>query len=169
MREKMAMSTTILDNETRLCRSLIFSPTVEKTLKLLRVLFVLGPIDRFLNVLPTYVNEERKIGNLNGNFSYILLELNLAYKLLSPFKEEGLNFLVQEYENYVTRTLNDQIDPTKLTPASFVEIICAKHIYFQKFADEVFEGSHDMNDGYRRVCLGILFFLLNKFRQSNRL
>jgi hypothetical protein len=75
----------------------------------------------------------------------------LAYKLLSPFKEEGLNFLVQEYENHVARTLNDQINPAKLTPASFVEIVCAKHAYFQQFADEVFEGSQDLNDGYRRV------------------
>lgn len=75
----------------------------------------------------------------------------MAYKLLSPFKEEGLSFLVQEYENHVARVLNKQIESNNLTPGSFVEIICSKHAYFQAFSDEVFEGSQDLNDGYRRV------------------
>jgi hypothetical protein len=68
MHDKMAMSATILDNEMRLCKAFLFLPTVEKTLKLLRMLFVLGPIDRFVNVLPSYVNEERKTGNFYRNF-----------------------------------------------------------------------------------------------------
>lgn len=59
---KMAASATILENEARLCKALLFLPTVEKALKLLRMLFVLGPMDRFVQVLPLYVSEERKTG-----------------------------------------------------------------------------------------------------------
>lgn len=62
MHVKMAMSATILENEARLCEKLLFLPTVEKTLKLLRMLFVLGPMDRFVKVLPAYVSGEKKAG-----------------------------------------------------------------------------------------------------------
>jgi hypothetical protein len=59
----------------------------------------------------------------------------------------------------VAKVLSNEINPNKLTPASFVEIVCAKHVYFQQFAKEVFESSQDMNDGYRRVRSKIAYFM----------
>lgn len=64
MYDKMSASASILASEERFCKKMLFLPTVEKTLKLLRVLFVLGPMDRFTSVLPEYVKNEMKAGKL---------------------------------------------------------------------------------------------------------
>lgn len=63
MYEKMAASSSILASEEHLCKSILFLPTVEKSLESLRALFVLGPMDRYTSVLPEYVRNEMKSGN----------------------------------------------------------------------------------------------------------
>ncbi|KAI6240137.1 Cullin-2 [Aphelenchoides fujianensis] len=77
MFDYMTKAKKILENEERLCRQFLFGPTVEKTLKLQRIAFVLYQLDRFAEVVPQYVRSESK------------KELNLAYGLLSPFSEGG--------------------------------------------------------------------------------
>jgi hypothetical protein len=156
MYKKMAASASILTSEERFCKMVLFLPTIEKTLKLLRVLFVLGPMERFTSVLPDYVRNERKSGKLFVailDCYQLVLELNLAFRLLSPFKEQGLCYLIQEYENHVARILSEQLEAANLTPASFVDIVCSRHNYFQQLSSEVFENSQDLNDGYRRVTV----------------
>ncbi|KAI6215273.1 hypothetical protein M3Y94_00366500 [Aphelenchoides besseyi] len=139
----MTKAKKILESEERLCRQSLYGPTVEKTLKLLRIAFVLYQLERFADVIPQYVKLESK------------KELSLCFNLLSPFTE-GVTLLVQEYEKYVRDVLCNQLNARGMTSANFVEIVCYKYQYFYRFTGEVFDHAHTLSDGYRRAIESVV-------------